>query len=198
MNFVVRSVAAFGLAAAMMVPAGFAAAEEEAAMDSGWGFHPYIGAGAGLSLSDESATSGITTVNIDDDVLSWGILAGAKFGDYVAIEAFYKDFGDHDITGNIGGVPFTAGDIGFDAFGTSVLVSLPLGDMFSVYAKTGVHFWDAEASLIGFDADGTDWHIGGGLDVALSDNFVIRSEYGYYEFDNFDLQELTAALVFVF
>ena len=202
MKFTTRAIAAFGLAAALAVPAGTAFAEDGAA-SGGWGFNPYVGAGIGYSMTDESSTSGGVTVTIDDEVVSWNVLAGVKFNDYVAVEAFYKDFGDHDLGGSVVVlpgfvIPVNAGEIGFDSFGLSVVGSVPLNDTFSIFAKTGVHFWDAEANSIAFSADGTDWHVGAGLDVALSENLIIRGEYGYYEFDEIDIQDLTASLVFVF
>ena len=95
--------------------------------------------------------------------------------------AGYRDFGK--FTGALG-----SSDI--DGYNVALVARLPVTDSFSVYAKGGQLFWDADIRVAGFkdSADGDDPFVGIGADFAVSDNLVVALEYDRYRIDIDDNQ----------
>ena len=126
------------------------------------------------------------------------MIRGAKYGGYrlnnnFDIEGSYYDFGEMSNGGN---------SLDIDGLSLGVVGSVPLSDTFSVFAKVGAHFWDADISgpIVGqfSDDSDTDLFYGVGVDYALNDQWSIRGEIERYEVDKFDLDVASVGITFNF
>ena len=67
--------------------------------------------------------------------------------------------------------------------------------------KVGLFFWEEEGEVVTIAgpsprfADGTDPHLGLGLEAKLSERLGVRAEWDYYEFDGSSSDGVTASLV---
>ncbi|MDO3382947.1 porin family protein [Gilvimarinus algae] len=142
--------------------------------ESGWRFQPEfsIGGGYGLTkLKDE---------DFSEDEAAKKAFAVLKFNEYIGIEGAYIDF---DEASN--------GAFSFDPTGASLglIIEAPITQVFSVYAKGGQLWWDADARVstdIGsldedFDGDETFW--GAGTKFQLAEHLDLRIEYERFNFD---------------
>lgn len=144
----------------------------------------YVGAGVGSMGVDLGGFSG-------DDV-GFKVLGGWMFNPYIGAELEYIDGG-------------TAEDRGFEidisGFNASLRGAYPFSDQFSVFAKVGMMFW--EADVTSFEVSGTDdgedvsWGVGLGFD--FTDNLGATVEYQGFEIEDTDTVDLiSAALVWKF
>ena len=135
----------------------------------------YAGAGVGQSMVDESF--------VDDEDVGYQVFGGYQFNPYFGVEAAYTDFGEVDLTGNVG-------NLEADTWSLVAVGTLPFTDKFSGYAKAGFHSWDAEVSApeIGrANDDGTDPTYGLGLQYRFNDTVALRGEYSRFELDDVDV-----------
>ena len=155
-----------GLLAGMLLTAG---APAMAADDA----HLYLGGSYGL-YKDRNG-------DFDEDDNFKEIFVGAQFSPLLGLEAGYLDFGK--FAGALG-----SSDI--DGYDLALVARLPLTDSFSVYAKGGQLFWDADIRVAGFkdSADGDDPFVGIGADFSVTDNLVVALEYDRYRIDIGDNQ----------
>lgn len=162
-----------GLAlASMWLPVGAYAAPET-----------YIGAGYGVYQFEEN--------DFDESEKHWKAYVGTMFNSAVGIELSYVDFSQATDLGS----SFEA-----DGLGAALVLALPMTENFSIYAKGGMYFWDAESSFAGIRAtdDGDDPFYGAGLQFRLNDALDLRVEYERYEIVDVDIDSATAALQFSF
>jgi len=118
----------------------------------------------------------------------WRLQGGYRFNKYLAAEVGYIDFGKAkykaDYTGGSANGSLKAG--GFDAV---ALVSLPLGDQFSVFGKAGVVAASVKSNLSasGAAAAAGGSHtenvisplVGVGATYKLTDHLDLRADYDY-------------------
>ena len=148
--------------------------------NNSWRLQPEFSIGAGY---------GFTKLKDDDfkeDEAAKKIFALVKFNEYIGVEAAYIDF---DKAGN--------DVLTLDADGRSlaVIFEAPLSESFSLYAKGGQLWWDADAAITSINAsdnyDGDEAFWGGGAKFRLSDNLDLRVEYERFDFnisrDEFDV-----------
>ena len=149
--------------------AGTASVPALAAGDS----HLYIGGSYGL-YKDRNG-------DFDEDDNFKEIFVGAQFNPVLGLEASYLEFGE--FSGALG-----SSDI--DGYDLALVARLPLTESFSIYAKGGQLFWDADIRVAGFkdSADGDDPFVGVGADFAITDNLVVALEYDRYRIDIEDNQ----------
>ena len=138
----------------------------------------YVGAGVGSMSVDVGGFSG-------DDV-GYKVFGGWMFNPYIGGELEYIDGG-------------TAEDRGFEidvsGFNASLRGAFPLSDQFSVFAKVGMMFWEADVSsfeVTGTD-DGEDFSWGVGLGFDFSDNLGVTVEYQGFEIEDTDTVDLISA-----
>ncbi|MAR90557.1 MAG: outer membrane beta-barrel protein [Pseudomonadota bacterium] len=143
----------------------------------------------------------------DDDQDAYQLLAGATFHKYFGVEGSYIDFGSYG--GNL-----AKADV--DGFTLAVKGILPVTDFFSVYAKGGQLWWDADYDVLTYDG-GTDgdelfWGLGVAFSVAPQVDITLdytrynvefeRDEIGLLASDNIDtdtdLDHASAGIVFRF
>lgn len=165
-----KTSAIMGLGVVMMSSAVFAQTEE----GTGWRLQPEFSIGAGYGLTK------LKDGDFDEDEAAKKAFAIVKFNEYVGLEAAYIDFDE-------------AGDdvLEIDAKGKSlaVIFEAPIHPAFSLYAKGGQLWWDADASIESsvvsasddYDGDETFW--GGGVKFRLAENLDLRVEYERFNFD---------------
>jgi OOP family OmpA-OmpF porin len=161
----------------------------------------------GSDLDAEFATLGITSSSSTDDTdTSWKAFAGYRIMKYLAVEGAYTNFGEATantiITSPLAGVVNTT--VEAEAWTLSALGILPLGDKFSLFARGGVNFWNADISATGTgggviataseDDDGTDWVYGVGAAYNFTNNLSVRGEWERYDFDDGDVDLLSAGI----
>jgi len=154
----------------------------------------YIGGSAGQSSMDIDIPSVPFTFSGED--VAFKVFGGYQFGKYVAIEAFYTDFGEPE-----------DGALGIDttAFGAEAVVILPIGDRLEIFGKAGIAAWDADfTGPGGFSDDGADPVFGGGLAINITERLAIRGEWEFYQIHtdvggfDVDTELLSAGIVYNF
>lgn len=158
----------------LAIMSSVAMAQSNTEENNGWRLQPEfsIGAGYGFTkLKDE---------DFSEDEAAKKAFALVKFNEYIGVEASYIDF---DEASNDA---FT-----IDATGKTLALILeaPISPSFSVYAKGGQMWWDADASINSsvidasdnYDGDETFW--GAGAKFRLTDNLDLRIEYERFNFD---------------
>lgn len=152
----------------------------------------YVGAAIGLSSIDVGAAS-----PLDERATGWQVFGGYEFGEILALEAGYADFGSFDGSETVGGVTEQAE---FDISGIDLFVvgRLPLGSV-DAFAKLGVVEWEVDLSAsiidpslpgppITFDGEigGTDLAAGLGLRYDIGESFRLRGEVEWFDIGNID------------
>lgn len=180
----------------------------------------YVGGSAGRSevndfngsdLDAELATLGlISSSSTDDTDTGWKAFAGYRFMKYLAVEGAYTNFGEATansiVTAPSAGVVNTT--LESDAWTLSALGILPLGDRFSLFGRVGVNFWNIDVSATGTGGggtatasdsdDGTDWVYGVGAAYDFTPNLSARGEWERYDFDDSDVDLLSAGISWSF
>ncbi|MBX3495593.1 MAG: porin family protein [Parvibaculum sp.] len=177
---------------AALVCAG-AAGVASGAQAAGTGF--YVGGGLGVGFTGKTVTSSIggTPVNtsIDDEDLTWKLFAGANLNEYIGFELHYADLGSHRTRG----VPNSK--VSIDSWGGSAILSMPLGNEFSVFAKGGIHRASVNLKAGGTERN-TDWLGGLGGKYSLTDNVALRGEWTHYATKRVDVDDFSLSVVFGF
>jgi len=158
----------------LAIMSSVAMAQSNTQEQDGWRLQPEfsIGAGYGLTkLKDE---------DFDEDEAAKKAFALVKFNEYIGLEASYIDF---DEARN------DAFTINADGKSLALILEAPISPAFSIYAKGGQLWWDADASINSsvFDAsdnyDGDETFWGAGAKFRLSDNLDLRVEYERFNFN---------------
>lgn len=162
--------------------AGLCLATPAMAADDG-GF--YLGAGVG--------SFGVDVGGFGGDDVGFKVLGGWMFNPYIGAELEYIDGGTAEDRGV---------EIDMSGFNASLRGAYPVGEQFSVYAKLGMLFWDADfdfgGGLTGSD-DGEDfsWGVGAGFD--FTETLGVTVEYQGFEVEDTDTVDMiSASLVWKF
>jgi len=176
-----KTVAAFALAMLGLSPL-------VASADGPW----YAGAGVGESDFD--------IPGFNDSATGYKVFGGYQFNDNFAAEVGYLDSGDAKETAG-------AASLEVDATGVtaSIVGSLPLGDMFSVYGRLGAIFWDAEvefddgAGTITEASDsGEDLYYGVGGAMNLGASAALRLEYEVADISDLEVSMISLSVLYKF
>jgi OOP family OmpA-OmpF porin len=130
----------------------------------------YLGAGIGQAKQSE--------IGFEDVGTAFKLHGGYSFNRYFAVEGGYINGGT--LTDTLNGFDI---EIRNDGFYLAGLAKLPLGDMFSLYAKLGYVTYDSEISAtngvndLSFRNSAEDLLFAGGCDVRLGDSFRLRAEF---------------------
>jgi OOP family OmpA-OmpF porin len=162
---------------------------------------------SGADLDAELAAQGITASSSTDDTdTGWKVFAGYQFMKFFAVEGAYTNLGEataHSIiTAPVAGTVDTT--VETEAWTVSALGILPLGDSFSLFARLGVNFWNADISAVGTgggvtaavseDDDGTDMVYGVGAAYRFTKNLSVRGEWERYALDDADVDLWSAGV----
>ncbi|WP_157016075.1 outer membrane protein [Mesorhizobium xinjiangense] len=156
----------------------------------------YIGLQGGYSWADAQLESGAETFGGD---FGGGMFGGFAGYNWQAGPVVFGVEGDASAISNDERFSSSVGDV---EVGTDYLASLRgrLGyawDRVMVYGTGGVAFADASANGVVNGAsldtsrDLTGWTVGAGVDYAITNNWVGRVEYRYYDFSNEDFGDLS-------
>jgi OmpA-OmpF porin, OOP family len=141
---------------------------------SGWRLEPEFSIGAGYGMTK------LKDGDFDEDEAAKKAFAVLKFNEYIGIEASYIEF---DEAGN------DALTLDADGKSLALIFEAPISPVFSIYAKGGQLWWDADASVnsdivdVSDDYDGDETFWGGGLKFRLTDNLDLRVEYERFNFE---------------
>ena len=159
---------------ALTMMSSIVAAQSSTDEDSGWRLQPEFSIGAGYGLTK------LKDGDFDEDEAAKKAFAVVKFNEFIGVEAAYIDF---DEAGNDA--------LSMDAEGAALALILeaPITPVFSLYAKGGQLWWDADTSVDAelfsasddYDGDETFW--GGGAKFRLGENLDLRVEYERFNFE---------------
>jgi len=138
------------------------------AQDSGF----YVGAGIGEFSVDAGGFDGSDT--------GFKVFGGYRFIPYLAVEVEYLDGG----TVEDGGL-----ELDLSGFNLSGVGILPVGEKFSLFAKLGMIFWDADTNGFGDDS-GEDFSWGIGAGYSFTDQFGMQLEYQGFEIEDADTVDM--------
>jgi len=145
----------------------------------------YLGGSVSQAYVDEKG--------LDDNDTGGKIFGGYRINKNFAIEGSYYDFGNLEEGAN---------KLSIDGFGLGVVGSMPLSDSFSVFAKVGIHAWDADISgpIVSQFSDDSDSDVffGGGLDYAINRRWTVRGEFERYVVDEFDYDVGSVGIIYNF
>lgn len=141
----------------------------------------YIGAGVG--------SFGVDIGGFGGDDVGFKVFGGWMFNPYIGAELEYIDGGTAEDAG---------AEIDVSGFNASLRGAYPVTDQFSVFAKVGMLFWDADVDLGEFGSgsdDGEDfsWGVGAGFDFA--ENLGLTVEYQGFEIEDTDTVDMISASV---
>lgn len=171
---------------------------------------------AALGSSRPAAAQGfylggaMTHAAVDETVLkdtrnSYKFFLGYEFPAYVGFEAAWVNFGEFDdvITSEAGSTR-----VGYDAKTATAAVTgrVPIGDLVTLYAKTGYMFWSTDVALSGTASDphfeagtdnGHDWFYGAGVRFNFG-KISVLGEWERYKLRDVDINAVSAGLRFTF
>jgi OOP family OmpA-OmpF porin len=157
----------------------------------------YIGAGAGqasLDACDDLKALGAT--RCDDEDTGFKIFGGIELNENIAFEGSYLDYGEVTASDEEDSL---SGDLTAVTF--SVVGMIPLNEQFSILAKLGFAFWDAEVSVSGqgsIDENDTDLFLGLGAGFDFTETLGIRGEWERIDVDGDDADLLSISAVLKF
>ena len=129
----------------------------------------YWGFGLGNASFDLKV---LDTIPLDDGT-AIRVLWGTRTGDF-GMEAEFST-SEHDWEGGGGIASHTVGNIVLSGIGY-----LPISEGFDLYGKAGLNLWNTTVDVLGTSYEGENGiglALGGGLDIAASEQFHIRLEY---------------------
>lgn len=163
----------------------------------------YIGVTGGEGGVD--IATGTTMTAVDENPLSYGIVAGYRLNKFFSFEIVGNYFGEPEYTVTATG---NALDVRICNAGLGVNFYLPLGriiddanlDFISAFAKGGMHYWDFESedkvTAAVVTDDGANTYYGFGINLDLKRHFTIRVEHSIYAMDDNDSID-TDAITFI-
>jgi OmpA-OmpF porin, OOP family len=141
------------------------------------------------------ATAGVASIKQDeldeDDPSFWKAYVGTQVNPWLGVEASWIEFAKSEQDDV---------DLQSNGFSAAALLSLPLGEASSIYAKAGQFWWDADATVggVGVSNDGNDTFWGAGFLLGLTDNLHVRLEFERYKLDDIDIDGASAGLQLTF
>jgi|APFre7841882724_1041349.scaffolds.fasta_scaffold62134_1 OOP family OmpA-OmpF porin len=176
------------------------------AMAADPGFYAGVGIGQfNVEIDSVDLGDGSTSLGFDDDDTGFKIFGGYQFLPWLGAELGYVDGGTASESASdpdFGGAKL---DVDVSAFTVAAVGTLPIGDMFELYGKLGMAFWqgDLTASITGalcdelvaigescsdsVDDDGEDFYYGLGAGFNIGESFNVRVEYEVFEIDPQDV-----------
>lgn len=141
----------------------------------------YVGAGGGIANIEIDESD----LNFEDDDFGWKIYAGYRFMPYFAVEGGYADLGEPD--DDVLGVRVRAEVEIWSLYAVGIL---PFSDTWEGFGKVGIAAWDADLNASGLGAsegeDGEDLALGLGVNWNLNEQWLLRTEWEYFDIDDAD------------
>jgi OOP family OmpA-OmpF porin len=154
--------------------AAFAQSSSYEESRTGWQYNPEFSIGGGYGLTK------LKDGDFDEDEAAKKAFAVFKLNEYIGIEVAYIDFDES-----------RSESLSFDVKGKALdlIFELPISEVFSVYAKGGKIWWDADTDIdtVDFitsrDHDGDETFWGVGTKFRLAEQLDLRVEYERFNFD---------------
>ena len=139
----------------------------------------YIGGSAGSSVVEESS-DGLT---FDGKDFAWKIFAGYTFNENFAIEGGWADLGNPDDT--MLGLPVSVEADGVELFAVGLM---PVNDAVDIFGKVGMISWNSttHADSLSEDDSGSDFALGAGARLSLSEKLHARAEFEWFNISDAD------------
>lgn len=139
-----------------------------------WRLDPEFSIGAGYGLTK------LKDGDFDEDEAAQKVFVLLKFNEYIGVEAAYIDFDD---AGN--------DTFNIDPKGKALdlVLELPISEGFSLYAKGGQLWWDADTNIdtadfvLSDDYDGDETFWGVGAKFRLAEHLDLKLEYERFNFE---------------
>lgn len=141
---------------------------------NGWQFQPEFSIGGGYGFTK------LKDGDFDEDEAAKKAFAVFKLNEFIGIEAAYIDF---DESGN------DSLNVDIKGKALSLIAELPISESFSVYAKGGQMWWDADTDIdtsefiTSTDHDGDETFWGVGTKFRLAEHLDLRVEYERFNFE---------------
>lgn len=151
-----------------------AVAQDDRESGDRWQYSPEFSIGGGYGLTK------LKDGDFDEEEAAKKAFAVFKINEFIGIEAAYIDF---DESGN------EAFDIDIKGKALDVILELPISQSFSIYAKGGQLWWDADTNIdtsefiTSSDSDGDETFWGIGTKFRLAERLDLRVEYERFNFE---------------
>lgn len=146
----------------------------------------YVGGSVGRSYIELDAVDVFR--DIDDGQTGYRFFLGGKLNNLIGLEAAFTDFGSVTAEPNIGTFSASAET---DGLSVAATLELPLGDDFSLFAKGGMLWWQADFDSVVPAMEDNDLFFGLGARYRINDNVALIGEYDRYDIDTLDTDFLS-------
>ena len=142
----------------------------------------YVGGSLGTAALDDRFDG----FAVDTDSTAFRLVAGWRFNRYFSLEGGYHNFGEFEQR-------FVADDtsirIGLkaDGFTLGMTGTLPLGDKFGLYGRTGYFFWDGDAEINNVSQarpEDANLYLGAGAQYSFSERWTLIGDYSSYRLED--------------
>ena len=151
----------------------------------------YIGGGEASAEQDE--------FDATDSVFKIG--SGFQVTENSSIEIYWARFEEATDTVNIAGLGESEVVEKANSIAFQYAHFLSLGGYLDLIAKAGLVFWKTETGVVGsskVDDDGVDFIVGAGVQVNLNTDWALRAEWELTQFDDTDINLVSAGIVHYF
>jgi OOP family OmpA-OmpF porin len=138
--------------------------------------------------------------DVDTDSTAYRLTVGWRFNDYFAVDGGYHNFGRFEQTFDVDGTP-TDVSLKADGFTLGIVGSLPLGERWSLFARSGAFFWDGDADINGITAatpEDTNFYFGAGVRLAIGEKLSLTADGSRYDLDGSPSNVLSVGLSYAF
>ncbi len=139
----------------------------------------------GASVGSAELNEDFGGFDVDANSTAYRFTVSWKFNDYLAVQGGYHNFGRFDQTFDIEG---EAVDVSLkaDGFTLGLVGILPLGERWSVFARSGAFFWDGDADINNVTAatpEDTNFYFGAGVRMAIGEKLSLTADASRYDLD---------------
>ena len=146
----------------------------------------YVGGSVGRSYVELDAIDVFS--DIDDGQTGYRFFLGGQLNDFIGLEAAFTDFGTVTAEPDIGLFSASAET---DGLSIAATLDLPLGDDFSLFAKGGMLWWQADFDGVAPAMEDNDLFFGLGARYRINRNVAFIAEYDRYDIDTLDTDFLS-------
>jgi len=148
----------------------------------------------GASYLSNNADFSSAVSDFSTDAGGYKIFLGFDFIKFFGGELSYRDLGNYNETSGSSSI-----DASIKAYDASVRGILPLGKLFSIFAKAGYSNISTSGFFDGTVVDESDWKLfyGVGVDLNLGEHMGVRTEWEQYDVDQ-SLNSLSLGAFFRF
>ncbi len=161
--------------------------------------------GGDAAWTSEIMTTGLGFTAVDVDTFSGGFVFGYRMNKFFGLESLGNYFGEPDYLNGANEMETQIFNLGFGAnfyLPVGEVISDPKLNFISLFARVGMHYWDAEAedtvaNVVVYEDDGIDPYTSLGINFDFSRLLALRAEYTTYELGDDD-KVVTQALNLLF